>query len=154
FQAASAAGKFDETTKAVTWTIGDLQPGQNREVNLELVATAPGDHKIVGHVNSARGVKTEAETHTRVEGLASLLIERVDVADRVEVAADTAYEIRVTNVGTKTETNLQLICTLPENMEFRGAKSAAGQRFRSEGRSVIFEPLARLAPRADVTFRV
>ena len=48
-----------------------------------------------------------------------------ELADGVEVGADTAYEIRVTNTGSKTETNLQLICTVPDKMEFRGARGAA-----------------------------
>jgi hypothetical protein len=39
-------------------------------------------------------------------------------------------------------------------MEFRGAKCAAGCRFRVEGKDIIFEALPRLAPRADVLYRV
>lgn len=154
FHAASASGRFDENNRTVTWALGDVLPGQNREVNLELVAAAAGDHRLVGQVVAARGVKTETEARTQVEGLSSLLLELVDVDDPVEVGAETAYEIRITNTGTKTETNLQLVCTLPEHLEFQSAKNAANQRFRVEGRQVIFEPLAKLAPRADVIFRV
>jgi uncharacterized repeat protein (TIGR01451 family) len=78
----------------------------------------------------------------------------IDVDDPVEVGADTSYEIRVTNTGTKTETNLQLTCTVPDKMEFRAAKVGAPINHHVEGREVIFDPLPKLAPRADVIYRV
>ena len=86
--------------------------------------------------------------------MSALQVELVDLDDPVEVGADTAYEIRVSNTGSKTETNLQLTCVLPEKMEFRGAKGAGDCRFKVEGREVRFEPLNRLAPRADAIYRV
>src|SRR5262249_20620097 len=84
----------------------------------------------------------------------ALLMELVDLDDPLEVGAETAYEIRVTNTGTKTETNLQLTCTVPDRMEFKGAKGAGGLAFRVEGKDVVFEPLPKLAPRADAIYRV
>jgi Domain of unknown function DUF11 len=104
---------------------------------------------------AARGLKTEGEAMTRVEGLSALLMELVDTEDPVEVGSETSYEIRVTNTGSKTETNLELVCTIPDKMEFRAAKcNAAGCKFRQEGHDVVFEPLPKLAPRADVVYRV
>ncbi len=154
FHAASGGGRFDETSRTVSWFVGDLPPGQNREVNLDLVAAVPGDHKQQASVNAGRGLKTDSELITRIEGLSALLMELADVDDPIEVGAETGYEIRVVNTGTKTETNLELVCTLPENMEFKGARCGAGCRFRLDGRDVIFEPLPRLAPRADALYRV
>jgi uncharacterized repeat protein (TIGR01451 family) len=154
YHAATAGGMFDQATRAASWVIGDLQPGQSREVALELVPTAPGEHKLSAQVTSARGLKTEAQTRTTVQGLPTLLIEVVDTDDPVEVGSDTTYEIRVANTGTKMETNVEVICTLPEQVEFRSAKAGANVRHRIDGREVIFEPVAKLAPRADVIYRV
>jgi hypothetical protein len=39
-------------------------------------------------------------------------------------------------------------------MEFREAKAAGGVKHQVQGREVVFEPLPKLAPRADVVFRV
>jgi hypothetical protein len=103
---------------------------------------------------ASRGHKAEAIATTRVEGLSALLMELVDLDDPVEVGADTAYEIRVTNTGSKMETNLELVCILPDKMEFRGAKGADNCRFRVQDKQVIFEALPRLAPRADAVYRV
>ncbi len=154
FLTASDGGRHDFATRTVTWYVGDLTPGQSREMSMEVLAINTGEHKHLANVTAARGLKTEAELVTRIEGLPALLMELVDLDDPVEVGADTAYEIRVTNTGSKTETNLQLVCVIPDKMEFRGAQGAAGTRFRLQGKDLIFEPLPRLAPRADAVYRV
>jgi uncharacterized repeat protein (TIGR01451 family) len=154
FVSASDGGRHDFATRTVSWFIGDLTPGQSREVSMEAVAIATGMQKHVATVVATRGLKNDTEVQTRVEGLSALLMELVDLDDPVEVGADTAYEIRVTNTGTKTETNLQLICTIPDKMEFRGAKGAADCRFRVQDKEVVFEALPKLAPRADAIYRV
>ncbi len=154
FLAASQGGRHDFSSRTVSWFIGDIGPAQSHEVSMEVVAVNTGEFKHVIVASAARGIHTEGNVVTRVEGLPALLMELVDLDDPVEVGADTAYEIRVTNTGSKTETNLQLICTVPEKMEFRGAIGAAGCRFRTQGKDVIFEPLPKLAPRADAIYRV
>jgi uncharacterized repeat protein (TIGR01451 family) len=154
FHAASTGGQLDPASATVSWLLGDVPPGQSREVTLNLNAASQGEYCVRATVCAARGVKTEAEVKTRVEGQSALQMELADADDPVEVGADTSYEIRVTNTGSKTETNLVLTCSLPAQMEFRGAKCAAGCRFHAEGREVIFEPLPRLAPKADVIYRV
>jgi uncharacterized repeat protein (TIGR01451 family) len=154
FHTATGGGQLDFATGAVSWFVGDLPAGQSREISLDVSAVSPGEHRLRASVTAARGLRGEAEVLTRVEGLSALLMELADADDPVEVGADTAYEIRVTNTGSKTETNLALVCTLPDKMELRGAKCTAGSHYRTEGRDVIFEPLPRLAPKADVVYRV
>jgi uncharacterized repeat protein (TIGR01451 family) len=154
FVAASGGGRHDFVSRTVTWFLGDLPPEKTKEVKMELVAVNPGEHKNKAVVTAARGLRAESEALTRIEGLPALLMELVDLDDPVEVGAETSYEIRVTNTGTKTETNLQLTCTVPDKMDFRGAKCAAGCKYHVDGKEVTFEPLPKLAPRADAIYRV
>jgi uncharacterized repeat protein (TIGR01451 family) len=154
FHAATAGGHYDLVSRTVAWFVGDLPPGQSREVRLEAVAAGTGDHKHVAVARAARGLQSQSEVSTHVEGLSAVQMDVVDLDDPVEVGADTAYEIRVSNTGSKMETNVQLTCLLPKKMEFRGAKGAGDCRFKVEGREVRFEPLPKLAPRADAIYRV
>ena len=154
FLSANEGGRHDFATRTVSWYLGDLTPGQAREMSMELLAINVGDHSQKATVSAARGLKSEAEVVTHIEGLSALLMELVDLDDPVEVGAETAYEVRVTNTGSKTETNLQLVCTIPDKMEFRGAQGASGVHARLQGRELIFEPIAKLAPRADAIFRI
>jgi hypothetical protein len=147
-------GQYQEATRLVSWNVGDLQPGQSKEIAVDLIPTEIGEHRLVAHAKTARGLKTEAEVRTIVEGLPSLEMEVSHMDDPIEVGAETAFEIRVANKGTKTETNVEVVCTLPEQLEFLGAKCTTTLRYRQEGRELVFEKMPRLAPRAEEIFRV
>lgn len=154
FAGASNQGRYDEITRTVQWQVGDLQPGQNREITVDLIPTVPGDHRLAASVVSARGVRNESAVQTRVEGLSNIVLEVANADNPIEVGADATYEIRIANAGTKVETNVELTCTLPDSVDFRDAKSAAGNQHRMEGRDVVFEAIPRLSPRAEVIYRV
>src|SRR6516162_1104449 len=119
--------------------IGALRQNRSREVTLAAVSVTAGEHKHSAVARAARGLQAEAETDTRVEGLSALQVELVDLEDPVEVGASVRYEIRVTNTGSKSETNIQVVCTLPDKMELWGAQGAGNGRHRVEGKEIIFE---------------
>jgi hypothetical protein len=154
FHKAQQGGQYLEATRLVHWKIGDLQPGESKEVAVDLIPIEAGEHRLVAQAKATRGLKSEAEVRTVVEGLPALSIDLGHADDPIEVGAETSYEIRIANSGTKTETNVQVVCTLPEQLEFKGAKCSATVRYRQEGRELIFEPLPKLAPKADVIFRI
>ena len=154
FVEASEGGQHDAGTRTVTWAVDTLAPGQSREMSVKVTAASLGDFKHKASVSAARCNKTEAEVSTLVEGLATLVMEVVVLDDPVEVGNDTAYEIRVTNTGSKTETNLQLTCTVPDKMEVRKVQGVAGVQHRIEGKEIVFDVLPKLAPRADAIYRI
>ncbi len=153
--AASDGGRHDFQTRTVSWFLGEIGPGQVREVKLEVQAISPGEHKHKATAVGARGLRAESELLTRVEGLSAMLVELVDLEDPIEVNGDTAYEVRITNTGSKTETDIKLVATVPDKMQFKSARfQAEPARFREEGKTIVFEPIAKLAPHADAIFRI
>ena len=150
--AASDGGRHDFQTRTVSWFLGEIAPGQTREVKLEVQAVNIGEHKHKATAVGALGLRTEAELPVHIEGLSALMVEMVDTEDPIEVNGDTAYEVRITNTGSKTETNIKLLANIPEKMQFKNAQSPV--RYRAEGRTVIFEPVEQLAPRAEAVFRL
>lgn len=156
FNQADHGGQYQETTRTVSWALGDLQPGQNREIVIDVIPVTAGEHRLVAQARSARGLKSEADARTIVEGLPALLIELANTENPIEVGAETAYQLRVVNTGTKTETGIEIACMLPDQLEFvdKGAKCNTALRYRIEGRQVTFEPLPRLAPKEDVIYSI
>jgi uncharacterized repeat protein (TIGR01451 family) len=150
----NAGGSYDYATRTVSWYLGTIEPGQTREVSLHLLAKAVGEHKNHVKVTAARGLHVQGEATTHVEGLSALVMVLADRDDPVEVGTETAYEVRVTNTGTKTETNLRLSCAIPPEMELLGAHGAGGVSFKVTGRDIVFDPLPALAPRADATYHI
>jgi len=154
FHTASAGGRLDEGTGTVCWFVGDLLPGQAGTVSLELVAAAAGTCTHGTTAQAGGGLEAQSQIVTLVESLSALQMDIVNLEDPVEVGADTAYEIRVTNAGSRVESGLELTCTLPHGMEFRGATCTAGAGFLLEGSEIAFETVHELAPRDEAIYRV
>src|SRR5262249_18422886 len=145
-------GRHDFSTRTVTWFLGELGPAQSKEVNLECEAVNPGEWHHKATAQASRGLRDETDFMTRVEGLSAILLEVVDTEDPIEVGTDSHYEIQTPNTGPKTETDLKVPCVIPDQMQFKGAQAPV--RFQEHGKDLIFEPIAKLAPRADAIFRV
>jgi uncharacterized repeat protein (TIGR01451 family) len=81
-----------------------------------------------------------------------VLIEVVDLDDPLEVGSQITYEIRVTNQGSATLTNLRLTCAVPEEQEFvSGSGSTAVE---AQDRAVTTAPLPTLNAKATASWRV
>ena len=85
-------------------------------------------------------------------GAASLVMEVTDLDDPVEVASETAYEIRVRNEGSKAAQNLSVSCELPAGVEMINCKGPT--ECVAENGMLIFKPIKGLNPKESVTYRV
>lgn len=150
--AASDGGRHDYATRAVSWSLGEIGPGQSREVKLEVQAATLGEHTHQVSAQAARGLRVTNELTTHVEGLSALLLEVVDTEDPVEAGGETAYEVRISNTGSKAESDIRLTCTLPDKMEFKGAQGPTA--YQEDGKTLVFQTLAKLAPRTDAVYRL
>jgi uncharacterized repeat protein (TIGR01451 family) len=150
--AASHGGRHDSSSRTVSWFLGEVGPGQPREVQLEVQATSPGEQRHQASAVGARNLKAAAELTTRVEGLSALMVEMVDTEDPIEVSSDTSYEVRITNTGSKVETGIKLVATIPDKMEFKMAQGPVP--FHAQGKTIVFDAIDQLAPRADAIVRI
>ena len=152
FVSADHGGKFDAAEKTVTWFLGRLEPEQSIQVACELTTTGLGDFTQQISAVSDAGAWSEASVVTRIDGTPSLTMEVADLDDPVEVGVETAYEIRVKNEGSIAASNVIVSCELPEGVELLSAKGPTDAR--AERRTLIFKPVAHLAPAQEAVFRV
>lgn len=150
--AASDGGRHDFASRTVSWAVGELGPGQTKQVQVEVQAVNPGVHKHKATAIAARGVRADSETVTRVEGLSAIMMEVVDLEDPIEVGGEEIYEIKVTNTGSKTENDIRLVIQVPDKMEFKSAESPV--RYTVQNGTVTFDPIERLVPKGDAIVRV
>jgi uncharacterized repeat protein (TIGR01451 family) len=152
FLEASDGGTWDAAARTVTWTLATVEPGGRRGLKIKVVGRRPGDYVNRATAQGERRLETTATAPLRVEGIPALALEVVDLDDPVEVGAETEYEIRIVNQGSCASTGLQIVATVPDGMTPRSGSGPA--KYRIQGQQVIFEPLPKLAPKADTTFRV
>jgi uncharacterized repeat protein (TIGR01451 family) len=111
-----------------------------------------GEQKLRVEGHAQQNLRSEDEEVIVVEAIPQLVFEIVDEADPIEVGADTVYQIRVTNEGSKAATNVQVAAALPAELKPVAADGAT--RGGVQGQTVIFEPLGKLAPQAEAIFKV
>jgi uncharacterized repeat protein (TIGR01451 family) len=152
FVDASDSGHYDSNSHSVVWSLAELPPGQSGSVTLTALAKEPGEQKFRTEGRATGGLSDVNEQVTVVEGVAAVLFTVADVEDPVEVGGQATYEIHVVNQGSKAANHVQVGALLPPEMKATGAEGPA--KFTLDGQRVVFEPLARLAPKADVTYKV
>lgn len=152
FVEANNAGEFDPQTNSVHWLLEELPPNETGQVTLTTLPIEPGEQMLRLQGAADRGLSAEEEETIQIEGVAAILFQVLDAADPIEVGGDTTYEIRIVNQGSKAATNVQLSAELPAELKPLDAQGPTRHEF--SGGAVRFEPLPRLAPKADTTYRL
>ncbi|MCZ6682566.1 MAG: DUF11 domain-containing protein [Planctomycetota bacterium] len=140
----SAGGK-------VTWTLGTIEPGASRTVSLTIKPTRIGTLRNTATA-TAYCAEASASAEMKVEGIPAILLECVDNPDPIEIDGNVTYTITVTNQGSAVGTNIAIVCTLPKEQEH--VSSTGPTKAVSKGKKVTFAPLATLAPKASVVYKV
>jgi len=152
FVGANNAGYYDEASRTVVWRLEELPVNETGAVELVTLPVEAGQHALKLRTAAERGAAAEKEHPVLIEGLAAIHFQAADTIDPVEVNGETTYEIRVVNQGSKAAGNVRLNVQLPVEMKPLAADGPS--RYAIEGSQVVFEPLARLAPKADAVYRV
>jgi len=152
FLNANNAGHYEANTRTVHWELEELPTNETGAVELTAMPVEAGEHVIRYQGTAQRVPRIEKQQPVRIEGIAAILFEVVDVDDPIEVGGETTYEIRVVNQGSKASTNVRLAVLMSADMRALSAEGPA--RYTIEANQVQFEGLSRLAPKADTTYRV
>jgi uncharacterized repeat protein (TIGR01451 family) len=145
-------GQYDAQNHAVYWSLEELPPRMTGDVTVTAMPIETGQQKLRVEGRGDLGLTAAFDQEVLVEGLAELFFQVVDSADPIEVDSETEYEIRVVNQGSKTDTNVRVIVQMPIDLEPIGGDGPT--RVRVDGQNVIFEPLARLAPKGSAVYKV
>lgn len=152
FVKADKGGTFDAAQGTVSWFVGHLEASQSAQLKLHLQASELGDFEHLVQATSEHGIVAKTEATTKIEGSASLVLEIHDLDDPVEVGQETAYEIRVSNTGSKAADNVSLAFELPAGLELLNVESPTDHLAKNG--LILFNDLANLAPGKTALFRV
>lgn len=152
FVESDSQGQYNPQQHAVFWSLEELPPTKIGNVKLTAVPMEIGDQKLRIEGRADLGLNTAFEQVVSVDAAAELIHTIADLSDPIEVGSDTTYEVRVTNVGTKTATNIRIAALLPA--ELKALSGEGPTRAANDGSRVIFEPLARLNPQEEVIYRI
>lgn len=139
---------------SVNWSLGTIEPGQAKTVNVTCKATMAANGLVNRACARARCTENCAEAAVNPIGIPAVLLEVIDVDDPDEIGTDETYIITVTNQGSAPATNIRIIATIQPEADYISANADFGLAATLDGKNVVFSPLPSLEPRAKASFRV
>lgn len=152
FVSANNGGQYEEANRAVHWRLEELPINETGSVELVTLPIEAGQQAIKFEGSASRGQRVEKEQPVVIEGITAVMFQVSDTVDPVEVNGETTYEVRVVNQGSKAASNVQVVVNLPAEMKAVAAEGPT--RYNIEGTRVVFDGLARLAPKAETIYRL
>jgi uncharacterized repeat protein (TIGR01451 family) len=146
-----AADGSTSSGNTATWNVGQLNPGQQKELAVKVLSKVPGRFCDTATVATAQGLKESAQACTEWVGVTGVLVEVVDDPDPIQVGETTTFTIRVTNQGsTRDIEELSIKSVFAAEIDPTTASSGG----TVNGKTVTWPPVARLAPKQSVTYTI
>ncbi len=136
----------------LVWEIPALEPNKGKQVCATFKLAQPGALNFNATAVSAITNLAASACETRVVGVPAILLEVIDLEDPVEVGKQVTYEIKVTNQGTSTGTNIRLHCALPASQQFVSTTGNTPATF-ADG-AITMKEIPALPPKETVSWLV
>ncbi len=151
FVSTDLEGQYDPSRHAVFWSLASLPAGVTGDVPLTLLPVQEGERAIRMEARADLGIVAKNERTVTVDALAELTFQITDSADPVEIGGETTYEIRLTNSGSRNDSNVRVQLQLPQGVELVSSDADA----ETNGRGLIaFAPRRELVAGGDIVYRV
>ncbi len=134
------------------WQLGTIEPEASKRVRVSYVPTKAGTVTNTASVTAYCAEAATAFMQTFVTGLPAVRMDVIDLEDPIEVGRNTTYIITVTNQGTAADTNIRIVCSLEDKVQY--VSSAGETAGLLMGNTINFAPLHSLAPKAKAVWRV
>ena len=152
YKSASHQGRYQPQSHAIHWRLEELPKNSTGKVQFAALPVAAGDQTLRSEARGNLNTAANSDHTLSVESLNELVFTVADVNDPIEVGSETTYEVRVTNNGSKTDGNVEVVAQLPEGMRLVNADGPT--QYQAQGQVITFAPLARLAPNGDAVYRL
>lgn len=151
FVSTDMEGQYDPSQHAVFWSLANLPRNGSGQVPLTLLPVQEGDRTIRLEAKADLGIVAKNERSVMVDSLAELTFQINDTADPIEIGGETTYEIKLTNTGSRQDSNVQVRLELPPGVELLTSDADA----ETDGRGLVaFSPRRQFAANTDMTYRV
>jgi uncharacterized repeat protein (TIGR01451 family) len=150
-----AEARFDATTRRLTWTIDQIEPGAKPlSFPFHVRVGSKGNYEVYAEASGDSGLKKKAIKRTDVVGMPDVDVLVSEAKRVVDVNGQTTFEIRLRNYGTEDATNIQVTATLSPNLEV--LKAGSGSKEVSPETSpkkdiVKFSQIPKLGPGKEMT---
>lgn len=137
--------------RELTWPVDKLIAGSSEEFVVQLKLTAPGSNALSLQCSGPGNVNSSAQAVTQVESITDLKLFVEAPLAPAPVGGEVAYELTLTNRGSKAATNVIVVAQFSDGIE---PIRSEGQAARVVPGQALFEALPRLAAGETVNLKV
>jgi uncharacterized repeat protein (TIGR01451 family) len=146
-----ASDNGEQRDNQVVWSLGDLDPGTSKTVELELKAKKEGTILNQAVARADRGLTKQAEIKTIFAGVAALSMEVKHNNDPLEIGNSLTFDITVNNPGSSLAKNVRVSLETPFQLEV--VRAAGDADHEKLGNMVTFNPI-NIPAGGDAHFQV
>jgi uncharacterized repeat protein (TIGR01451 family) len=137
---------------AVRWELAELAAGARAQTEVTLLPVEEGNF-VLRMQSQADNTRAEPiQKQVRVEGQSELAFSIEDDNDPIETDGRTTYVIKLTNIGTRIDNNVEVVIELPEGASVEQIDAPVDYKIGQ--RSVVFAPIAQIQAKDKQTIRV
>ncbi len=145
-------GTYLPSQHAVRWKLAELAAGSKAATEVTLLPVEEGSF-VLRMQADADAIRAEPiEKPVRVEGQSELAFTIEDDNDPIETDGKTTYLIKISNIGTRIDNNVELAIDLPEGSVVEQVDAPVD--YKVSQRNVIFAPIAQMQAKDQQTIRV
>ncbi len=143
--------RLDASGTKLEWVIESINPDVEQSFVLKFALGTAGVSRFQVSAAADDELTASSAAVTRVEAVANLLMEVKDPEGPVAVGDEAVYEVRIRNRGTKSADGVEVFAYFSRGIE---PTEAEGSPNRLGAGQVTFQPIASLAPGAEMVFKV
>lgn len=151
FNSAGNQGEYLPDQHAVVWLLDELAANGEAKTDLVVMPVEEGDFVLRFQTRADRATAQPFEKQVRVDGQSELAFTVEDDNDPIEVDGQTTYMIRLNNIGTRRDTNIQVAVELPANATI--VSMSAPVEYQQRQNSIVFNPIPVMNPKDEKLFR-
>lgn len=152
FVSASDNGKYDPATRAVTWSVGPIEPGEELNLSTKLKPKALGDYRATVTVTGPAGSVATVDSNMKVDGYPVVSVESKTDERLISVGEKAIIRIHCRNQGTAPAKNLMLTAELPPQLKLVDCHGPS--QWDQQGNLITFESISLLEPGETASFDV
>lgn len=145
-------GAYLPSQHAVRWELAELAAGAKAVTEVTLLPVEEGNF-VLRLQSQADGVRAEtAQKPVRVEGQSELTFTLEDDNDPIETDGKTTYLVKISNIGTRVDKNVELAIDLPEGAIVEQVDAPVD--YKVSQRNVVFAPISQIQAKDRHTIRL
>ncbi|MCA9064937.1 MAG: DUF11 domain-containing protein [Planctomycetaceae bacterium] len=154
FVSAGQNGRYDASTRTISWQLDRIAPGGQVTLDVELVAEVARQMETVVEVVEGAGYREQTRHTVAIEDIHNVSADISRLNGAVTVGEKFGMQITINNRGTAVASNVQVSITVPREIQIVAAGAGEITAHPRPGNVIQFSTVVKVQPDEKVVFPI